>query len=108
MTVSTVNPWDVEQGDRLALLRTPVDRVDLYQGQWRYYATGGTTMNGDQPRRVVVCHPDDFADVNAAVMSLAYGDVLVKPSDCIERGTAYVIDPPFGIVRSRGLTVVVP
>lgn len=46
----------------------------------------------DRPRKIVVCHPDDFARINAAVMSLAYGDVLVQVSQAAEVGQAYVID----------------
>ena len=46
----------------------------------------------DRPRKIVVCHPDDFVSVNAAVMALAYGDVLVKPNRYIEVGKVYVMD----------------
>lgn len=46
----------------------------------------------DKPRKIVVCHPDDFARVNAAVMSLGHGDVLVMPNRYVAAGTSYVMD----------------
>jgi hypothetical protein len=46
----------------------------------------------DKPRKIVVCHPDDFVRVNAAVMAMHLGDVLVRPNRHAEAGRAYVID----------------
>jgi len=48
----------------------------------------------DRPRKIVVCHPDDFVSVNAAVMSFELGDVLVRPNRYCEAGTTYVMDNP--------------
>jgi hypothetical protein len=33
---------------------------------------------GDKPRKIVVCHPDRYIDVQRAVTKLGYGDVLVQ------------------------------
>jgi hypothetical protein len=46
----------------------------------------------DKPRQVVICHPDDFTNVNAAVMKMRLGDVLVQSNRYAEIGRAYVID----------------
>jgi hypothetical protein len=46
----------------------------------------------DRPRRIVVCHPDDFVWVNKAVMALGLGDVLVMPNRFVKVGTTYVMD----------------
>jgi hypothetical protein len=51
-----------------------------------------TDSTTDKPRKIVVCHPDDFIRINAAVMALAYGDVLVRPNRYVEVGKAYVMD----------------
>lgn len=48
----------------------------------------------DKPRKIVVCHPSDFPLVNAAVMAMAFGDVLVRPNRFCEVGTTYVMDVP--------------
>ncbi len=48
---------------------------------------------GDEPRKIVVCHPDDFTKVNSAVMALGYGDVLVRIDTYVTApGQVYVID----------------
>jgi hypothetical protein len=46
----------------------------------------------DKPRKIVVCHPDDFAAVNRAAMTLAYGDVLVVRNRYVDVGKSYVMD----------------
>lgn len=51
-----------------------------------------TEPKGDKPRKIVVCHPDQYIDIQRAVAKLGYGDVLVKPNRYIEPGTAYVMD----------------
>lgn len=49
----------------------------------------------DRPRKVVVCRPEDHAVVNAAVMALDYGDVLVRTSPYVPVGQVIVVDDPF-------------
>lgn len=49
---------------------------------------------GDEPRKVVVCHPNIYPEVQAAVMSLGHGDVLVQPNRWVpDAEQVYVIDP---------------
>jgi hypothetical protein len=43
-----------------------------------------TDSTTDKPRKIVVCHPDDFIRINAAV--------LVRPNRYVEVGKAYVMD----------------
>ncbi len=47
---------------------------------------------GDKPRRIVVCNPSEYAEMQRGVTELGYGDVLVQPNPYIEAGHAYVID----------------
>lgn len=49
---------------------------------------------GDKPRKIVVCHPDRYRDVQAAVTKLGYGDVLVQSNRHVpEVDKVYILDP---------------
>lgn len=56
----------------------------------------------DKPRRVVVCHPSDYADIQRGVTSLGYGDVLVQPNRWVDAGRAYVLDPNLPLPPNDG------
>lgn len=47
---------------------------------------------GDKPRKIVVCHPDQYVAIQRAVTQLGYGDVLVQPNKLVDYGKAYVLD----------------
>ncbi len=56
---------------------------------------GSTT---DKPRKIVVCHPDLYQQVQKAVVALGHGDVLVQPNRYVPGTDAiYVIDNPKGL-----------
>ena len=46
----------------------------------------------DKPRKIVVCHPDNFTEVNATVMAMALGDVLVQTNQYCPVGMTYIMD----------------
>lgn len=52
----------------------------------------------DKPRKIVVCSWDDYPAIQA-VIAHEYGDVLVQPRRWMDAGTAYVMDPPSGVIR---------
>lgn len=48
---------------------------------------------GDKPRKIVVCHPDIYPEVQKGVAELGHNDVLVQPNRHIpDAETVYVID----------------
>lgn len=48
---------------------------------------------GDKPRKVIVCNPDEYDAIQRCVVhDLGHRDVLVKPNRLIDCGQAYVID----------------
>lgn len=49
----------------------------------------------DRPRKIVVCNPDEYREIQSVVVALGPGDILVKPNGIVEPGTAYVCDPSY-------------
>lgn len=48
----------------------------------------------DRPRKIVVCHPDLYEQVQRAVTALGHGDVLVQPNRWLPGTDAiYLMDP---------------
>lgn len=48
---------------------------------------------GDKPRKIVVCHPDIYPEVQKAVVGLGHNDVLVQPNRYVsDPSVAYVMD----------------
>lgn len=47
---------------------------------------------GDKPRKIVVCSPDQFAEVHRAVMDLHLGDVLVQSNRYVDAGQVFILD----------------
>lgn len=56
-------------------------------------AANAMTPKGDEPRKIVVCSHEQYPEVQAAVIKLGYGDVLVRPHGLVPSGQVYIIDP---------------